>query len=110
MKFVSIADTFESNGTSLQGYIDADYFDLVEVFGEPTSDGDGYKVDAEWEVKFDDGTVAVIYNYKNGKNYCGSAGQATHAITQWNIGGFNTNAAKLVTETMKEWLWAKAIK
>ena len=110
MKFVSITNASESNGTFLQGHIEADYFDLVEVFGEPTSEGDGYKSDAEWEVKFDDGTVATIYNYKNGKNYCGSLGQATHAITLWNIGGFNTNAAKLVTETMKEWLWAKAIK
>ena len=38
------------NGTSLKGYISADYSTLVEVFGPPHSDGDGYKVDAVFRV------------------------------------------------------------
>ena len=56
-------------GTSLQGYINISYSDMVELFGEPT-DGDGYKVDVEWVMYFDDSPV-TIYNYKDGPNYNG---------------------------------------
>lgn len=76
----------ETAGTSLQGEIDCTYDTLCELFGEPM-DGDGYKVDAEWIVLFDDGEVATIYNYKDGKNYCGDDGLETKQITDWHIGG-----------------------
>ena len=71
--------TFDSynamcNGTSLMGYVDADYKVLKKLFGKPL-EGDGYKVDAEWVVSFDNGrNIATIYNYKDGKNYNGSRG------------------------------------
>jgi hypothetical protein len=58
------------NGSHLQGYIDAGYAELVALFGKPHG-SDGHKVDAEWNVEFSDGTVATIYNYKNGRNYIG---------------------------------------
>jgi hypothetical protein len=74
------------NGTHLQGYVDAKYAELVSLFGKPT-DGDGYKVDAEWVLRFEDGEVATIYNYKNGKNYCGDEGLAVEQIGNWHIGG-----------------------
>ncbi|HAT65157.1 MAG TPA: hypothetical protein DCS66_11235, partial [Flavobacteriaceae bacterium] len=47
--------SINSNGTCLQGYINAHYYDLLETFGEPT-ESDGYKVDAEWYIEFEDGT------------------------------------------------------
>jgi hypothetical protein len=78
--------TLDINGTHLQGHIDAKYSELVDLFGKPTN-GDGYKVDAEWIVKFADGTLSTIYNYKTGKNYCGKAGKATEQITDWHVGG-----------------------
>jgi hypothetical protein len=83
------------NGTCLQGYVDANYADLCEKFGEPT-DSDGYKVDAEWLIEFADGTVATIYNYKDGKNYCGEEGLDVEDITDWHIGGKSKNALWLV--------------
>ena len=43
---------------------------LVSILGEPNSDGDGYKVDGEWEFLFD-GEKCSIWNYKNGPNYFG---------------------------------------
>ncbi|MFN6304369.1 MAG: hypothetical protein ACK42H_19455 [Planctomycetota bacterium] len=79
------------NGSHLQGYVDAGYDELLTLFGKP-HDGDGYKVDAEWSVQFSDGTVATIYNYKNGRNYCGSSGTPKQSITNWHIGGFTKQA------------------
>lgn len=83
------------NGTSLQGYIEISYKELVEKLGKP-NDGDGYKVDAEWCVEFEDGTVATIYNYKDGKNYNGSSGTPKTKITDWHIGGNDERSYKQV--------------
>lgn len=93
--------SIKANGTSLQGYITAGYFDLKRLFGKPT-DGDKYKTDAEWEIEFSDGTVATIYNYKDGKNYCGSEGTPKTKITEWNIGGRTKKAVELVMEVIGE--------
>jgi hypothetical protein len=76
----------EYNYTCLQGYIDAGYSELINLFGKPTG-GDKYKVDAEWVLQFEDGMVATIYNYKSGKNYNGDSGLATEQIRDWHIGG-----------------------
>ena len=91
-----------TSGTYLQGYVEATYQNLVDIFGNPTSDGDGYKVDAEWDLVFEDGTVATIYNYKEGKNYNGSSGYETEDITEWHIGGFDQSAVKRITATLEE--------
>ena len=86
----------DCNGTCLQGYADATYDALVAAFGEPTT-GDEYKVDWEWVVRFDDGTVATVYNWKNGPNYCGPvAGKKATQITDWHIGGNDPRAITLV--------------
>lgn len=88
-------------GTFLQGYVQASYEKLVSIFGEPQNEGDGYKVDCEWAIEFDDGTIASIYNWKNGKNYCGSLGLEIEKITNWNVGGRNPKALELVEKTLK---------
>jgi hypothetical protein len=77
-------------GTSLVGHIKADYKTLKKLFGKPL-DGDQYKTDAEWELEFEDGSVATIYNYKSGKKYLGSSGLPKTKITNWHIGGFDSN-------------------
>ena len=86
--------TDKTGGTSLQGIIQIDYDALVKVFGEPHCD-DGYKTDAEWGFDFD-GVIATIYNWKNGKNYCGTDGLETKDIVKWHIGGFNNKAVEVV--------------
>jgi hypothetical protein len=88
-----------SNNTSLVGHIKVDYNKLVELFGYP-DDGDGYKVDAEWSIMFFDGTIATIYNYKNGKNYLGKVGQRTKDMNHWNVGGHNEKALIYVESTL----------
>lgn len=73
-------------GTYLQGHVTARYSKLKKIFGPHTA-GDGYRMDAYWKIKFSDGEVASIYNYKNGKNYCGNSGTPKTKITDWHIGG-----------------------
>jgi hypothetical protein len=100
MKFVTHnTKKIESCGTSLMGYIDCPYDTLTKLFGEPTK-GDEYKVDAEWIIEFEDGTVATIYNYKDGKNYCGADGLNKEEITNWHIGGNSKKAELRVCEVV----------
>lgn len=84
-----------ANGTSPQGHITATYKELTDLFGEPTS-GDGYKVDAEWYLLFEDGTFATIYNWKNGKSYCGEDGLNVEQIEDWHVGGMSKASAERV--------------
>jgi len=60
-------------GTCLQGYITIPYNNICNKLGEP-SKADEYKSDCEWAVEFDNGTVATLYNWKNGINYLGRDG------------------------------------
>jgi hypothetical protein len=90
MKFVNHThkNTNIANGTCLQGYIRANYNDLVRVFGEPNNGDGGYKVQAEWNLKFSDGTVATIYDWKEDRS--------PKYVRDWHIGGFNKKAVDLV--------------
>lgn len=74
------------DGTHLQGEIKCSYTMIKKAFGKP-SEGDGYKTDAEWDILFDDGLVATIYNYKNGRNYLGKKGTPKTRIENWHVGG-----------------------
>jgi len=74
-------------GTCLQGEINADYDKLLLKLGPPCDSFDNYKTDAEWIIEFEDGSVATIYNWKNGRNYLGEYGQLLCDIKEWHIGG-----------------------
>lgn len=94
------APGINGGGTWLVGGIDISYARLVEKLGEP-GDGDGEKVDAEWVIKFTDGTIATIHNYKDGVNYNGEIeGTPTEEITDWHVGGVSTHALDLVKELL----------
>jgi hypothetical protein len=89
-------------GTSLQGYLEVNYSDLCEVFGMPNPENcDNYKTDAEWNIQFSDGTIATIYNYKDGKNYCGEDGLDVEDIKEWHVGGHGTSAFQMVELAME---------
>ena len=92
-------DSVSTCGTCLQGEIDISYDELFEKLGNPVA-GDGYKVDAEWVLKFEDGTVATIYNYKDGKNYNGEHGLETQDIRNWHIGGGNDKSLENVCDLL----------
>ena len=89
MKFTNEADV---NGTCLQGYMQAYYHQLVEVFGEPEGGGD--KTTVEWCLAFEDGTVATIYDWKEYETPTG--------LYHWHIGGKNNLAVARVTSTFKQ--------
>ena len=92
---VRVTDEFFGGGR--QGEMDISYSELVAVLGWPRSNGDGYKVDAEWTLKFADGAFATIYNYKTGPNYNGGVG-TVEEIRDWHIGGRGSYAAILVKQ------------
>lgn len=98
-----LTDSFESS--CLQGAIDTSYADLVACFGQPNCNGDDYKVQKEWMIKFEDGTYATIYDWKEGDNYCGK-GQGTHYtnVTDWHIGGMSYDSVIAVEQAMSEYL------
>ena len=85
------APTDSINGTCLQGYIETTYDELVSVFGEPTT-LEGDKVNVQWIIKSEFGTVATIYDWKLSETPMG--------VYDWHIGGFNQRAAELVTNCM----------
>lgn len=87
------------DGTSLQGYLICDYAKLKKLFGKPNQ-GDKYKIDAEWDIEFDDGLVATIYNWKDGKAYLGKDGLPKTKITEWHIGGKNQEAVYRINNLM----------
>jgi hypothetical protein len=89
-----------TDGSSLRGEVIATYKELTDLFGAPTS-GDGNKVEAHWAVKFSDGTVATVYNWKDGKSYLGEQGKEVKDITEWHIGGYGPSAPILVQLTLE---------
>ena len=98
--------TRDINDTNLQGNVGATYHELVEIFGEPTRyEPDEYenKIDALWAIKFEDGTVATIYNYKNGLNYLGAVGKRVSEISMWNVGGLDERAVTMVNDEVIDW-------
>ena len=90
-----------TNGTHLQGYINCSYDEITSAFGYPLStDYLDSKTDAEWDIEFDDGTVATIYNYKNGKSYLGAEGLNLCDMKQWNVGGHDKSAVNRVLDAI----------
>lgn len=89
------------DGTYRQATLNIPYRILVDVFGEPLC-GDGGKTDAEWIIEFADGTIATIYNYKNGIAYCGDSGIPTEQITDWSIGGHCSSVVNLIESALVE--------
>lgn len=89
------------DGTYRQATLSIPYRILVDVFGEPLC-GDGGKTDAEWIIEFADGTIATIYNYKNGITYCGDSGIPTEQITDWSIGGHCSSVVNLIESALVE--------
>jgi hypothetical protein len=79
-------------GTSLIGKITVPYARLAEIFGEPDP-GDGYKTDAEWTLTLPGNIVATIYNWKDGRAYCGAHGTDVEDIHDWHVGAHGKREA-----------------
>lgn len=91
MKFTNQANT---NMTSLKGEFRITYAELVEIFGAPDSgphDSDD-KVTCEWDLKFEDDTVATIYDWKMNDTPIGEY--------EWHIGGYSQAAVDRVIDSI----------
>lgn len=86
---VSYRRWYTATGTCLQGSLRSSYHTLVRLFGEPNMGHDG-KTRAEWILRFDDGTIATIYDWKEYK--------PVEDVTVWNVGGHSHRALQLVLE------------
>ena len=102
------------NGTSLQGYINESYYNLVDVFGEPTykaeEKGGFDKVWTEWTLTFkildedadspDDWeyVTATIYDWKEE----GPSASRQSSSYQWHIGGKSYIAQDVVQKAIAD--------
>lgn len=93
MKFTK---TKPMNGTCLKGYIVTTYDELVQAFGNPSfgpNDNLDDKVTCEWNLKFRDGTIATIYDWKEV--------YTPMSKHRWHIGGLNQAAVDRVYEALE---------
>ena len=100
-KSFKVSDTVDSGGTSLMGCLNTSFVNLVKVFGKPNFDdisGDD-KVKIEWDIKFSNGTVATIYDWKN---YTMSNDKVKKTEKEWHIGGKSDDAVLMVIAEMKK--------
>lgn len=86
----------ETSGTFLQGYVETTKADLIRAFGEPTNYEDS-KVTIEWGLRFEDRTIATIYDWKR---YELGTPKDDELMT-YNIGGFTPRAVDLVKEALE---------
>jgi len=89
--------TEEVAGTWLQGDIKTTRASLEAVFGEPTFYEEGEKVTVLWGLKFEDGTLATIYDYKRGEK----GKPALNEEMLYNIGGLSAEAVVRVHEALE---------
>ena len=98
--FTSQQQPIETAGSHGIGVIEASYNMIKTAFGDPCG-SDDYKVQVEWAIQFEDGTIATIYDWKQGDLYNGE-GNGTHfsKVEEWHIGGFNDKAELRVLEVL----------
>ena len=95
MKYTVTNNYDDVDMTGLVGYVNTTYADLVEAFGKPLSgSGDG-KVNSEWIIKFANGEVATIYDWKEYRSI-----SETEKIS-WHIGG---NSRSITEQAKREML------
>lgn len=86
------------NGTSLQGYINCSYDELVKAFGEPLIHRLGYRDNAEWHISIPhDNLVATIYN---AAVFIGDSMDVSD-IAEWHIGGISRHVVGDIKEIIE---------
>ena len=95
--------------TSLQGYIETTYNNLVSVFGPPNSAGDPYKVSAEWKIDIGNGEYIYIYDWKQYSDEINEDENEheTYLITpmgkyDWHIGGSSKNDVETIKDLINK--------
>ena len=98
---MEVDNNIQITGTSLQGYLEATYDEIADVFGPPVRIY-GDKTTCEWDIEFrvmtEDETdfeyvVATIYDWK--------MAPTVNSKYRWHIGGRNYQAVECVEKMMK---------
>jgi len=87
-----VNDGTSANGTNFQGYITTTYGALVDRLGPSREGSADQKTTADWVLKFEDGTVATIYDWK--------LSSTPTDPYEWHIGGKSSRAVDLVQEAL----------
>jgi len=96
--------TNDMTGGSFIGQFTLPYKDVVKIFGNPNfcpSFDD--KVMVEWDIEFEDGLRASIYNWKDGKNYDPEDGLPKTKLFEWHVGGDNPKVFEYVINLVREY-------
>ena len=86
------------DGTSFHGAtFNATLADLQVILGAPNSGGDHHdKVQNEWELELEDGTVFSVYDWKEYRRY------TDKETIEWHIGGMNQKDTFVAQDTLIE--------
>ena len=86
------------NGTSFHGAtISATLADLQIILGAPSNTGDSNdKVQNEWDLELEDGTVFSVYDWKEYRHY------ADTEEIEWHVGAHNSNSSYKAWEALEE--------
>ena len=86
------------DGTSFHGAtFSATLADLQVILGAPNSNGDHHdKVQNEWELELEDGTVFSVYDWKEYRRY------TDKETIEWHIGGMNLKDTFVAQDTLVE--------
>lgn len=86
------------DGTSFHGAtFSATLADLHVILGVPNSNGDHHdKVQNEWELELEDGTVFSVYDWKEYRRY------TDKETIEWHIGGMNLKDTFVAQDTLVE--------
>ena len=92
---------------SLQGFVAVKYDRLVEVFGDPLNCNDTDQTDWDWNIEFEDGITASIYNCKDGdakgltKHQLGTGEyMPDYGRADWHVGGESPQAVSHVENAL----------
>jgi hypothetical protein len=89
-------DLININGTHLQGCVVTDYFTLERIFGKPiTGDMLDNKIQAEWDLKFEDDLIGTIYDWKE-------YDKPLHSVRTWHIGGHHSEIVERIRNIVRE--------
>ena len=91
------AKSSEVNGTSLKGYVKATLEQLYDAFDDAHyfRPSKNEKVQISWSLKFEDGTIATIYDWKR-DGYIPFSDEEV----EWHIGGHTSEAVALVRQAL----------
>lgn len=90
-------DLISISGTHLMGRIDLRFHQIAAALGDPLrlneAQGDG-KIRIQWVIKFDDGQVATIYDWKE-------YNRESEDVTDWHIGGRSFEVVQRVCDILQ---------